>query len=292
MARLSLEPRTHFFIDQLSQELSTKISNSTLASKLISLCISRYPEVISGLTQSLVLFDNPEDIISLINSGDSQEKIAIIQRNRSLFGELLTSILRNFMKSAYIELKQFEPKQLNFEESKANYASQVISNEPWSSSTKEFKEAVATFALFKVFLVTKTVPTDSPEVFRMNLEFKLRTLIQYNLSKLGHELKETPLRPDQLGWFESLKDKFAAELSQRKFFEQSEENFPDYVNDLLASFTVRHAESLNNLISEVNPEERRDIIIGFIVEQFVSLYTNLEELLRAEPPQPFPCSTA
>jgi hypothetical protein len=292
MACLSLEPGTQFSIDQLSQELSTKISNSTLASKLISLCISRNPEVISGLNQPIVLFDNPEDISSLINSGDSQEKIAIIKRNRSLFGELLTSILRNFVESAYIELKQFEPKQLNFEESKANYPSQVISNELWSSSTGEFKEAVATFALFQVFLVTKTVPTDSPEIFRMNLEFKLRTLIQNKLSKLGHELKETPLTPDQLSWFKSLKDKFATELSRRRFFEQSEENFPDYVNDLLASFTVRHAESLNNLVSEVNPEKERDKIVGFIVEQFVSLYTNLEELLRAAPPQPFPCSTA
>ena len=292
MARLSPEPETRFFIDQLSQELSTKISNSTLASKLISLCISRNPEVISGLNQLMVLFDNPEDIISLINSGDSQEKIVIIHRNRSLFGELLTSILRNFVKSAYLELREFEPKQLNFEESKANYASQVISNEPWSSSTGEFKEAVSSFALFKVFLVTKTVPTDSLEVFRMNLEFKLRTLIQNKLSKLGHELKETPLTPDQLGWFRSLKDKFATELSQRRFFEQSEENFPDYVSDLLASFTARHTESLNNLVSEVNSEKKRDIIIGFIVEQFVSLYTNLEELLKAEPPQPFPCSTA
>jgi hypothetical protein len=292
MARLSLKPETRFFIDQLSQELSTKIANSTLASKLISLCISRDPEVISGLNQPIVLFDNPEDINTLINSGDSQKKIAIIQRNQRYFGELLTSILRNFVKSAYEELKQFEPKQLNFEESKANYASQVISNEPWSSNTEKFKEAVASFALFKVFLVTKTVPTDSLEVFRMNLEFKLRTLIQNKLSELGHELKETSLTPDQLSWFKFLKDKFATELSQRRFFEQSEENFPDYVNDLLASFTARHTESLNNLVSEANPEKERDKIVGFIVEQFVSLYTNLEELLKAEPPQPFPCSTA
>jgi hypothetical protein len=244
------------------------------------------------LNQPIDLFDRTEDISSLLNSGDSQEKIAIIQRNRRYFGELLTSILRNFVESAYEELKQLEPKQLNFEESKANYTSQVISNELWSSSTEKFKEAVASFALFEVFLVTKTVPTGSFEVFRMNLEFKLRTLIQHNFSKLGHELKETPLTPDQLGSFESLKGKFATELSQRKFFEQSEENFPDYVNDLLASFTVRHAQSLDNLVSEVNPEEKQGIIVGFIVERFLSLYTNLEELLRAEPPQPFPCSTA
>ena len=49
MACLSLEPGTQLFIDQLSQELSTKISNSTLASKLIYLCISRDPQVISSL---------------------------------------------------------------------------------------------------------------------------------------------------------------------------------------------------------------------------------------------------
>jgi hypothetical protein len=160
------------------------------------------------------------------------------------------------------------------------------------ATPRSLKKLLVSFALFKVFLVTKTVPTDSPEVFRMNLEFKLRTLIQNKLSKLGQELKETPLTPDQLGWFESLKDKFETELSQRRFFEQSEENFPDYVSDLLASFTARHTESLNNLVSEANPEKEPDKIVGFIVEQFVSLYTNLEELLRAEPPQPFPCSTA
>jgi hypothetical protein len=238
------------------------------------------------LNQPIDLFDNQEDINTFINSGDSQEKIAVIQRNRSLFEELLTSILRNFVKSAYSELKQLN------EESKASYTSQVISNEPWSSSTEEFEEAVTSFALFKVFLITKTVPTDYLEVFRMNLEFKLRTLIQDNLSKLGHELRETPLTPDQLRLFKSLKNKFETELRQRKFFEQSEENFSDYVTDLLAFFTVRHAESLNNLVSEVNPEKKRHLIMGFIVEQFVSLYTTVEELLRAEPPQPFPCSTA
>jgi len=287
MQHFSIKTSTGDPIPRLTSELSTKISDSALASKLIFVCISRDPEVVSQIIQLVDLFKYPEDISSLKTEGDVQESVAIIQRNPRLFESLVTSLLRNFVESAYFELKKLE-----LGEFEVSGASQNTANDASADHREQFEQAVINFALCKLYLVTQSVPTESLEIFRINLEHMLRTRVQDRLAKRGFKLEETPLTPYQTPWLISLKEKFKTELSRIKLFETSEESFINLVSELLAFFTARHAESLSKLASEENPQEQKETIVGFVVQQFVSLQTNLDELLKAELPDPFPCSTA
>ena len=289
MQHFSIKTSTGDPIPRLTSELSTKISDSALASKLIFVCISRDPEVVSQIIQLVDLFEYPEDISNFKTEGDVQESVAIIQRNPRLFESLVTSLLRNFVESAYFELKKLE-----LGEFEVSGASQNTANDASADHREQFEQAVINFALCKLYLVTQSVPTESLEIFRINLEHMLRTRVQDRLAKRGFKLEETPLTPYQTPWLISLKEKFKTELSRIKLFETSEESFINLVSELLASFTARHAESLSKLASKKNPQQQQkeEVIVGFGLQEFVSLMIYLEELLKAELPDPFPCSTA